>query len=90
MHSVESDVMPSTSPGWGDAPMVKRNCSRGMLPSTWMGRELRLAYLGVDGKPVETSGTLLDWCGTGPVFNLAGGRTVVCWDRLITLELASS
>jgi hypothetical protein len=45
--------------------------------------------VGVDGIGVETSGTLLDWCGTGPVFNLAGGRVLVAWDRLVTLELAS-
>jgi len=58
-----------------------------MLPSTWQGRSLRIAYLAVDGAPVETSGTLLDWCGVGPIFNLGGARCVLGWDRVVTLEL---
>jgi hypothetical protein len=45
--------------------------------------------VGVDGIGVETSGILLDWCGTGPVFNLSGGRVLVAWDRLVSLELVS-
>jgi hypothetical protein len=43
----------------------------------------------VAGEGVETSGILLDWCGTGPVFNLAGGRVLLAWDRLVMLELVS-
>ena len=79
----------TTPPGWGDAPLPKRNAPRGLLPSTWQGRAIRLGYVGVDGIGVETSGTLLDWCGTGPVFNLSGGRVLVAWDRLVSLELVS-
>jgi hypothetical protein len=60
-----------------------------MVPSTWLGRSVRIGYVDISGQGVETSGTLLDWCGTGPVFNLAGGRVLVAWDRLVTLELAS-
>ena len=41
------------------------------------------------GGGVETSGILLDWCGSGPVFSLAGGKTLVAWDRLIALELVN-
>ncbi len=79
-----------TTPGaWGDAPLPKRAAGRGLLLSTWLGRSLRLAYVGVDGKGVETSAILLDWCGTGPVFNLAGGKVLVAWDRLVMLELAN-
>ncbi len=79
----------TTPPGWGDAPLPKRNGPRGMVPSTWLGRSVRIGYVDISGQGVETSGTLLDWCGTGPVFNLAGGRVLVAWDRLVTLELAS-
>jgi len=52
-----------------------------------MGRTVRLGYISVAGEGVETSATLLDWCGTGPVFNLSGGRVLVAWDRLVSLEL---
>jgi hypothetical protein len=45
--------------------------------------------VGVDGKGVETSAILLDWCGTGPIFNLAGGKVLVVWDRLVMLELSN-
>lgn len=70
----------TTAPqGWGDAPLPKRGGYRGMLPSTWLSRNVRVAYAGVDGKGVETSGTLLDWCGTGPVFDLAGGKVLIAW-----------
>ncbi len=79
-----------TTPGaYGDKPLPRRAGSRGLLPSTWLGRTLRVAYQGVDGRGVETSGTLLDWCGTGPVFNLAGGKVLVAWDRLVMLELVN-
>ncbi len=79
-----------TTPGAGrDAPLPKRAAGRGLLLSTWLGRSLRLAYVGVDGKGVETSAILLDWCGTGPVFNLAGGKVLIAWDRLVMLELSN-
>jgi hypothetical protein len=48
---------------------------------------LRLEYVGAGGEMQETTATLLDWCGMGPVFNLGGARTVVGWDRLVLCEL---
>ncbi len=57
----------TTPGGFGDKPLPRRAGSRGLLPSTWLGRSVRLAYTGVDGRGVETSGILLDWCATGPV-----------------------
>lgn len=79
-----------TTPGaFEEAPLPKRNGYRGLLPSTWLGRSLRVGYVGIDGVGVETSGTLLDYYGCGPVFNLAGGRVLVAWDRLVLLELVS-
>jgi hypothetical protein len=61
-----------------------------MLPSTWQGRTLRIEYVDARGKVIETSGTLLDWFPFGPCFSLSGGRCLIAWDRLTTLELASS
>jgi hypothetical protein len=71
----------------GDAPLPKRVGARTMLPSTWVSRTLRLEYVGAGGEMQESTATLLDWCGMGPVFNLGGARTVVGWDRLVLCEL---
>lgn len=71
----------------GDALLPRRAGARTMLPSSWVSRTLRLEYVGAAGEMQETTATLLDWCGMGPVFNLGGARTVVGWDRLVLCEL---
>jgi hypothetical protein len=88
METLSTNGM-TTPAGYEEAPLPKRGGYRGLLPSTWLGRSIRLAYVDVHGRGVETSGTLLDYCGTGPVFNLSGGRVLVGWDRLVTMELVS-
>jgi hypothetical protein len=70
-----------------ETPPLRRNGNRGLLPSTWLGRSVRIAYTDAHGLGVETSGSLLDWCPVGAVFNLAGARCIVPWDRLALLEL---
>ena len=88
MQSVDADVPAMTPAGaFGDAPLPKRSAPKGMLPSTWQGRSSRIGYIAVDGKAVETSGTHLDWCGCGPVFNFGGSRHTICWERVVVLEL---
>lgn len=77
----------TTPNGWGDAPLPKRNGSKGLLPSTWVGRELRVEYTGADGKASTTSGVLLDWYPAGPVLNMGGARTLVSWERIALIEL---
>ena len=90
MHSVEpADTAMTTPGGFEDSPLPKRNGHRGMLPSTWLGRSVRLAYTDAHGLGVETSGILLDWCPVGPVLSLAGGKVLLSWDRLVMLELVS-
>ena len=77
-----------TTPGWNDKPLPKRNGHhKGMLPSTWLNRELRVEYAGADGKLNATNGTLLDWFPAGVVLNVAGARTLVCWERVAVIEL---
>ncbi len=71
----------------GEKPLPRAVGGRGLLPSTWLGRPVRLAYVDVYGSGVETSGTLLDTTAFGAVFNLAGGRVVIAWDRVVMLEL---
>ena len=80
---IEATTTPSMN---GEAPLPKRQ-SRGMLPSTWLGRSLRVEYVAVDGGPSTTTATLLDWCSLGVVLNLSGARTVLPWERLALVEL---
>ena len=69
-------------------PLPRRNGARGLLPSTWLGRDLRLEYTDAHGSGQETSGVFLDWCPIGPVLNIRGGRTIIPWDRLCLVELS--
>ena len=69
-------------------PLHNRGGPKGMLPSTWMGRSLRVEYVDAYGGGRETSGVLLDWCPTAPVLNVRGARTLIAWDRLCLCELA--
>jgi hypothetical protein len=71
----------------GDAPLPKRNGPRGLLPSTWLNRTLRVEYVGADGRGRETSGTLLDTYPAGPVLNMGGAKTLLSWDALTLCEL---
>ncbi len=90
MQSIEVDVGAMTTPAsYGDAPLPKRNGYRGMLPSTWAGRELRVEYADAGGEPTHTSGTLLDWYPVGVILSLSGAKTLIPWERLVLLELVS-
>ena len=80
-------IMLTTPSANGEAPLPRRIGTRSMLPSTWISRELRVEYVGADGKAAATSGTLLDWCPVGPVLLLAGSRCVLAWERLVLVEL---
>ena len=84
----ETTTQAMTAPDVNGTPSLpKRNGARGMLPSTWMGRSLRVEYVDAYGGGQETSGVLLDWCPAGPVFNVRGARTLIAWDRLCLAEL---
>ena len=66
---------------------VKRAAPKGLMPSTWLNRTLRLEYVGGDGTMRASSGTLLDLYPVGPVLNIAGAKTLLCWERLVLCEL---
>jgi hypothetical protein len=70
----------------GEAPLPKRNGSKGLLPSTWLKRALRLEYV-VCGELRETTGTLLDLYPAGPVLNAGGVRTLITWETVAVVEL---
>ena len=71
----------------GTPSLPKRTAPKGLLPSTWLNRTLRVAYTDCHGSGVETGGTLLDLYPAGPVLSLNGAKTLISWDRLVLCEL---
>ena len=56
----------------GTPSLPRRSGPKGLLPSTWLDRTLRLEYV-VCGELRATEATLLDVYPAGPVLNVAGG-----------------
>lgn len=77
----------TTPQGWDDGPRARRDGPKGLVPSTWLRREVRAEYTGPDGKERIASGCLLDWFPFGPCLNVEGARTLISWDRITILEL---
>ncbi len=71
----------------GTPALPKRSAPKGLLPSTWVERTLKVAYVDADGMGVETSGTLLDLYPFGPVLSLSGEKTALSWDCLRAIVL---
>ncbi len=65
---------------------AKRGGPKGLLPSTWLSRALRLEYV-VCGELRQATGTLLDVYPAGPVLNAGGARTLIAWDTVAVVEL---
>ncbi len=86
-----TEILPGglmTAPDVNGTPSLPRRTGpRGLLPSTWLERTLKVAYLDVSGRGVETSGILLDLYPVGPVLNMGGAKTLICWERLVLCEL---
>ncbi len=85
MEILEAMTRPTAA---GAPSLPKRNGPRGLLPSTWLERGLRVTYVDAFGAGVETSGILLDFYPAGPVLNIGGVKTWTSWDRLGVCELA--
>jgi hypothetical protein len=71
----------------GTPSLPKRSAPKGLLPSTWLERTLKVEYTDCHGSGQETSGILLDLYPAGPVINVAGAKTLICWERLVLCEL---
>jgi len=71
----------------GTPSLPKRTGPKGLLPSTWLERTLKLEYVDGFGVGQATSGTLLDLYPAGPVFSIDGAKTLISWDRLALCEL---
>jgi hypothetical protein len=70
----------------GTPALPKRTGPKGLLPSTWQQRTLRLEYV-VCGELRTTEATLLDVYPAGPIVNAGGARTLISWDAISVLEL---
>jgi hypothetical protein len=71
----------------GTPALPRRTGPKGLLPSTWLQRTLKVAYTDCYGEGQETSGTLLDLYPAGPILNLNGAKALISWDRLAMVEL---
>ena len=70
----------------GTPALPKRSAPKGLLPSTWLERTLKLEYV-VCGELRETTATLLDVFPTGAVVNVGGARTLIAWETVAVVEL---
>ena len=68
-------------------PAAPRQAPRTLLPSTWLNRSVRVEYADAGGEARQTTAALLDFCPVGPVLRIEGARTVLCWERLVLVEL---
>ena len=88
MRSIEVNGQAMTRPAsYGDAPLPKRQSPRGILPLSWTGRVIEVDYIGPDGAPAHAKGAYLDFCTSGPILNVEGRKTVVCFERICTVAL---
>jgi hypothetical protein len=71
----------------GTPSLPKRSAPKGLLPSTWFERTLKVSYMDAFGVGVETTGTLLDLYPAGPILNLNGAKALISWDRLAVVAL---
>ena len=58
----------------GTPALPKRAGPKGLLPSTWLERTLRVSYVDCYWGGQEASGTLLDLYPAGPILSLNGAR----------------
>jgi hypothetical protein len=71
----------------GQPSLPRRTSPKGLLPSTWLERTLKIEYTDCYGTGQQTSGVLLDFYPVGPILNVAGAKTLISWDRLALCEL---
>jgi hypothetical protein len=80
-----------TAPDRNGRPTLPRwNVSKGIIPTSWHNRAVRVAYVDGDGVGPERSATLLDSFPFGPVLNIAGAMTIVAWDAIRLIELTGA
>ena len=72
-----------------DTPSLPKRSgpTKGLLPSTWLSRTLKLEYVDCYGGGQQTCGTLLDFYPAGPILNVGGVKRLISWERLVWCEL---
>jgi hypothetical protein len=70
----QMQTIPQTN---GEAPLPKRSAPKGLLPGSWVGRTLRVAYVDCYGSGQEATAALLDTYPFGVIVNLSGERTAL-------------
>ena len=73
----------------GTPTLPRRGAPKGLLPSTWLERTLKIEYVDASGEAVRTGGTLLDLYPAGPILNVGGAKTLIAWERIVVCELAA-
>jgi hypothetical protein len=86
-RSVTEILEAMTAPDGNGQIHAKRSGPKALLPSTWLNRSLRLEYVDAAGERAETTATLLDLYPAGPIMNVGGAKTMICWERLVLCEL---
>jgi hypothetical protein len=71
----------------GQPSLPRRAAPRGLLPTTWVGRTLKVEYVDSFGVGAEATGACLDLYPFGIVMNLSGQRAAVSWDALRVVTL---
>lgn len=71
----------------GTPSLPKRQAPKGLLPTTWVGRTLKVEYVDGYGTGAEATGACLDLYPFGIVMNLSGQRAAVSWDALRVVTL---
>ena len=77
-----------TRPDVNGTPSLPRRAGpKGLLPSTWVERPLKLEYVDRFGAGVQVRGALLDYFPAGPVLHIDGVKTLISWDRHVVAQL---
>jgi hypothetical protein len=85
---LEAMTAPTTD---GQPSLPRRQAPKGLLPSTWLERAVRIQYTDAYGAGVETSGVLADLYPFGMVVSgcASEGATKMClsWEAVRVVEL---
>lgn len=73
----------------GTPTLPRRGALKGLMPSTWLERTLKVEYVDAFGKGAKTSGVLLELYPAGPVLGIGGAKTLIAWERIVLCELVT-
>lgn len=89
-HTKERRLMAqmTTTPSSNGEAALPRRTPRGLLPSTWAGRSVRVEYMDGSGEAASTTGALLEYFPFGPVLkSVEGDKFALSWERISLIEV---